>query len=241
MLEAGGKSFNLTLLFLVSVSMFGLLLSVVFVVNPPKLADDFAFRKSVAGSAFGAVCVLGIIGCLYPHSCSAILDFEKRDRNTPSSSKSQGQAFQGHHPTCGRFSSHVLRIGKRRFCATCSGLMFGAIVALFGIGTCFLGNGGMTGELPLLVSVGAVGVALGLLHPTVLRLKSFARFFASTIFVVGSFLVLVSIEDSARNTPIDLFFVALSVLWILTKVSLSKWEHQQICSQCSSQSCSAYK
>lgn len=237
MLGAGGKSFNLTLLFLISVSMFGLLLSIVFVVNPPKLADDFAFRKSVAGSAFGAICVLGIIGCLYPHSCSAILDFEKRDRNAPSSSKSHGQAFQGHHPTCGPFSSHVLRIGKRRFCATCSGLLFGAIIALFGIGTFFLGNVGMTGELRLLVSVGAVGVTLGLLHPTVLRLKSFARFFASTLFVVGSFLVLVSIEDSTRNTAIDLFFIALSVLWILTKVSLSKWEHQQICSQCSSQSC----
>lgn len=129
MLGAGGKSFNLTLLFLISVSMFGLLLSIVFVVNPPKLVDDFAFRKSVAGSAFGAVCILGIIGGLHPHSCLGILDFEERDRNTPSSRKSHGQAFQGHHPTCGRFSSHVLRIGERSFCATCSGLVFGAIAA----------------------------------------------------------------------------------------------------------------
>jgi hypothetical protein len=241
MLRTRGKAFSLSLLFLISISIFGLLLSIVFVVNPPKLADDFALRKTVAGSAFGAVCILGIIGGLHPHSCSGILDFEKRDRNTPGSSKSHGQGFQGHHPACGSFSSHVLRIGERRFCATCSGLVFGAVVALFGIGTYFLANIEMTEELPLLVSVGAVGVTLGLLHPTVLRLRSLARFLAGVFFVVGSFLVFVSIEDSARNTSIDLFFVALSVLWILTKVSLSRWEHEQICSQCSLASCSACK
>jgi hypothetical protein len=239
MLETGGKSFNMTLLFLVSMSMFGLLLSVVFVVNPPKLADDFAFRKAVVGSTFGAVCILGIIGGLYPYSCSGILDFEEQKTNTPSPSKSRGQAFQGHHPACGSFSSHVLRIGERRFCATCSGLVFGAIIALIGAITFFFGNIETTGELPLLVSVGAFGVALGLLHPTVFRLKSYARFFAGIFFVVGSFLILVGVDDSAKNTSIDLFFVALSVLWILTKVSLSKWEHQQICSQCSLESCSA--
>jgi hypothetical protein len=241
MLGAGGKSFSLTLLFLISISMFGLLLSIVFVVNPPKLVDDFALRKSVAGSAFGAVCILGIIGGLYPQSCSGILDFEKRYRNKPGSSQSHGKAFQGHHPACEHFSSHVLQIGGRRFCATCSGLVLGAFTALLGTGAFFLGNVGMTGELPLLVSVGAVGVTLGLLHPTVFRLKSFARFFAGTLFVVGSFLLLISVEDSARNTSIDLFFVALSVLWILTKVSLSRWEHQQVCSKCSSESCSAIK
>jgi hypothetical protein len=239
MLRTSGKSFNLTLLFLVTVSIFGLVLLIVFVVNPPKLADDFAFRKAVVGSTFGAVCVLGIIGGLYPHSCSRILDFEKQGRNTPASSKSRGQTFQGHHPNCGSFSSHVLRIGERRFCATCSGLVLGAIITLFGIGTFFFGDVGMTEGLPLLVSVGAVEVTLGLLHPTALRLKSHARFLAGTLFVVGSFLVLVSVEVSARSTLIDLFFVALSVLWILTKVSLSKWEHQRICSRCPLESCSA--
>jgi hypothetical protein len=239
MLRTGGKSFDLTLLFLITVSMFGLFLSIMFVVNPPKLADDFAFRKTVVGSTFGAVCILGIIGGLYPHSCSRILDFEKQDRNTPASSKSHGEAFEGHHPSCGSFSSHVLRIGERKFCATCSGLMFGAIITLFGTVTFFFGDVGMTEGLSLLVSVGAVEVALGLLHPTVLRLKSYARFLAGTLFVVGSFLVLVSVEGSGRSTLIDLFLVALCMLWILTKVSLSKWEHQRICSQCSSESCSA--
>jgi hypothetical protein len=237
--RADSKSFNLTLLFLITVSMFGLLLSIVFVVNPPKLADDFALRKTAVGSVFGAVCILGILGGLHPHSCSRILDFEKQDRNTPASSKSHGQAFQGHHPDCGSFSSHVLRIGENRFCATCSGLVFGAIITLFGTGAFFFGNVGMTEGLPLLASVGAVEVTLGLLHPTALRLKSYARFLAGTLFVVGTFLVLVSIEDAARSTLIDLFFVALSMLWILTKVSLSKWEHERICSQCPLESCNA--
>jgi len=131
-----------------------------------------------------------------------------------------------------------MQISESRFCATCSGLVFGALVALLGTGFWFLENVRFTGEIPLLVSVGAVGVTLGLLHPTALRLRGYARFFAGALFVLGSFLIFISIESSTKNTSIDLFFVALSVLWILTKMSLSNWEHQRICSQCSLESCS---
>jgi hypothetical protein len=236
---AGGKTFDLTMVFLISISMFGLILSMVFVASSSIPADDFAFRKIVAGSTFAAVCILGIMSGLYPTSCSGIFDLEREERNTPSYGKSHGRSFQGHHPNCGSFSSHVLRIGERKFCASCSGLVVGAVVALFGTGICFFGNVRLAVGTPLLASVGAFGVTLGLLHPTVLRLTSCARFLAGILFVAGSFLVFVSVENSARNTLIDLFFVALSVLWILTKISLSKWEHQRICSQCSLESCGA--
>jgi hypothetical protein len=63
------------------------------------------------------------------------------------------------------------------------------------------------------------------------------RFFASILFVVGSFLLLVGIDGAVKNTSIDLFFVALSVLWIMTKIALSQRDHQQTCSQCTTESC----
>jgi hypothetical protein len=235
------KPRNLSLFFLVFVSIFGLLLSVLFVFSLPNLGDDFEFRRIVVGSVFGAVCVLGIIGGLYPRSCSSVLDFQKLDRTAQSSSGLNVSTFKGHHPTCGCFSSHLLHFGERRFCATCSGLVVGAVVVLFGVGFFFFGNIGIMEADSLLVVAGAVGVAFGLLHPSVFRLRGVVRFFASTVFVVGAFLVLVSVEDAVKNTSIDLFLVLLSVLWILTKVSFSRWEHQQICSHCSLEACGAGK
>jgi hypothetical protein len=40
-----------------------------------------------------------------------------------------------------------------------------------------------------------------------------------------------------RNTSIDIFFILLSVLWLVTDTALSRWDHQRICSNCTSQSC----
>jgi len=243
MCAVSGKPGNLTLLFLVSVSIFGLLLSIVFAVYPPKLEDNFAFRNIAVGSAFAAVCVLGILAVLYPNPCSRILNFGKRYGHASSSRRGHESALRGHHPTCKGYSKHVLRIGDKRFCATCSGLSVGAIVVLAGIGAYFFGNLRI-GENPLmLVSAGAAGLVLGLFYPTVAPSfgNGFTRFFAGILFAVGSFLILVAMEEAAANTSIDLFFVVLSVLWILTRISVSQWEHQRTCSHCPSVSCTVKK
>jgi hypothetical protein len=242
MWAVNSKPRNLTLLFLVSVSIFGLLLSIVFTVYPPKLEDNFALRNVTVGLAFAVVCILGILAALRPSSCSEILNFEKRDRNEYSSRRVHESALRGHHPMCERYSPHVLCVGDRRFCATCSGLLVGAIVVLVGIGMYFFGNL-QIGEKPfILVLMGEVGVVLGLFYPFMPEFRNgFARFFASILFAVGSFLILVSMDEAVANTSIDLFFVALSVQWIFTRLSLSQWEHQRTCSQCSLESCIAQK
>lgn len=241
MKRVGSKSRNLSLIFLVFVSIFGLLLSILFVFSLANLGDSFEFRRVVVGSVFGTICVLGIIGGLYPRSCSSVLDFQKPDTFATGSSKLSMSTFEGHHPTCGCFSSHLLHVGERKFCATCSGLVVGAVAVLFGVGFFFFGNVEIIEANSLIVIAGAAMNAFGLLHPTFLRLRGFIRFFASIMFVAGAFLVLVSVEDAAKNTAIDLFLVLLSVLWILTKVSISRWEHQRICSQCAFEACGAGK
>jgi hypothetical protein len=196
----------------------------------------------MVGSAFAAVCILGIFAVLCPNPCSRILNFEKQDGYESSSRKAHESTLRGHHFTCEGYSTHVLCIGDKRFCATCSGLSVGAIVVLVGIGLYFFGNMRI-GETPfMLVSVGAVGVVLGLFYPLIPRFRNgFTRFSLSVLFAVGSFLILVGMEEAAANTSNDLFFVALSILWIFTRVSLSQWEHQRTCSHCSLASCTVKK
>jgi len=241
------KLHNFTLLFLVWVSFFGLILTVLLAVYPPNSKEDFVWRKPVVGSAFGVVCVLGILAVFFPNTCSRFFDIRKPEKSQNrflgfkrkvSISHSTSSTLHGHHPTCGHFSSHVFRIGGRMFCATCSGLLLGALIALAGIGMYFFGSWQMGQNAFLSVLVGAVGVVLGLLQsPLPILQKGVIRLFSSTFFVVGTFLILVSIEELAHNTSVDLFFVALSVLWLATRISLSQWDHERICSKCPLDSC----
>jgi hypothetical protein len=228
---------NLVLAFLIAVSIFGLVLSTFFVFYPSTVEDDFAFRNLTVGSAFGAVCVLGIFAAFFPGSCSAIPKFGKRNRREMGSWTIHETTLRAHHPSCENYSTHILSIGNLKVCATCSGLLVGATVVLFGTGLYFFGNLRM-GDPFILIVVGAAGVALGLLQSALPKFSGgFTRFFASILFAVGTFLMLVSVDEAAENISIDLFFVALSVLWILTKIVLSQRDHQLTCSHCSTESC----
>ena len=232
---------NFFLAFLISVSIFGLILSTFFVLHPSALEDDFAYRNLTIGFAFGTVCVLGIFAALFPSSCLAIPQFWKRNRYDRNTSNIHETTLRTHHPSCENYSTHILHIGNMNFCATCSGLLVGATLVLFGTGLYFFGDLRI-GDPSILVSIGSAGVAVGLLQSALPKFSGgLTRFFASTIFVIGCFLMLVSINEVTKNTSVELFFVALCVLWIFTKIALSQRDHQQTCLNCSIESCRRYK
>jgi RsiW-degrading membrane proteinase PrsW (M82 family) len=241
MLTLNRKFASLTLLFLIAVSFFGLILAVVFVVNPPEAQDDFALRKPVAGSALAVVCVLGIFAALYPTSCAGIVGLKEQDKTVHSFHKVRVKVLRGHHATCKPYSTHVVKIGNKIFCASCSGLLVGAVIVLVCVGLFFFLNLRI-GEKPFVpVLVGVVGVVIALLYPVVpVKFQNgFTRFFAGVLLAVGSFLIVAGVEEAAKSLSVDLFFVALSVLWLATKMSLSQWEHRRICARCSLTSCDA--
>ena len=232
------KHSNLVLVFLISVSVFGLVSSTYFVFNTSALEDYFAYRNLTVGSTFCVVCLLGIFAALFPSSCLSISKFWKRKRHGRPTLNMHQTTLRAHHPSCENYSTHILSISNIRFCATCYGLLFGATLALLGTGFYFFGNW-LIGDPTMLVSIGAAGVTLGFLQSAFPKFSgSLTRFFASILFVVGTFLMLISIDRAVKNTSIDLFFVALSVLWILTKIALSQRDHQRTCSNCSVKSCS---
>jgi len=88
------------------------------------------------------------------------------------------------------------------------------------------------------VVVGVVGVSLGLLQSSLPTLqKGVVRLFTGAFFVVGTFLILLGIEELTHNVSLDLFIVALSVFWLVTRISLSQRDHERICSRCNPESC----
>lgn len=240
MLALDGKLASIILLFLVFVSFFGLALALVVAAIPPKGQDDSAIRKPLVGSALGLVCVLGILAALHPDSCTGIIGFKNRGKTVHSFREPRAEVMRGHHVACEPYSTHVLKIGNRALCATCSGLLVGAVIVL--VGTCwfFFGSFPISGEPLVLVSLGAAGVVGGLLYAVVPSKfqTGFTRFLAGLLLPIGTFFIVAGVESASESLSSDLFFVALSVLWLSTKMSLSRWEHRGICERCSLGLCS---
>jgi len=227
------KRTELFLAFLVCVSIVGIVLSVLFTLHPAGAQDHFGLRKPVVGSTFCALCLLGILASIYPRSCSRVFSFDKDVKGENASNGWAGLSLRGHHPACGKFSAHVLAVGNRVLCATCTGFSVGAVVGLVGVGMFFFGPVSF-GPRPLIpLAVGVLGVVLGLLHSVLPGFRrGSSRFIASAFFAIGTFLILASAEGAAHNTSIDLFIVLSSILWLITDTTLSRWDHRRICARC---------
>jgi len=233
--------------FLMFVSFFGLTLTAVFTFSPHVPPKELIWRKPLVGSMFGAVCLFGILAVFFPNECSRVFGSDHKEKSWSRSygfrrgalvSSSNSKALRGHHPDCGRFSSHVFRVGSMIFCCTCSGLLVGALVVLVGVTLYFFGNWQLGQSVFLSTWIGMLGVINGLLYPLFpIVERGVVRGLSSSFFAIGTFLILVGLDELARNALIDVFLVLLAILWLLTRISLSQWEHQKICSACSSVSC----
>jgi len=238
---------NFDLLFLLSVSFFGLFIVGTLTFYPPAIHESSPWRKPTVGSIFGLICVLGILAVFSPKKCSKAFHRGKGEANLrktdrPEQERAGLQAtsqilnlriVHGHHPSCESFSSHEFRVGKRTFCVSCMGLLFGALITLAGTIAYFFSEWLFVTESSPLIGVGALGVAFGLLRFLLFNVRRrVLRFSLNTFFVLGTFLVLIGIDTLIQSLSIDLFLVLLSVFWLSTRIRLSQWDHEKICRAC---------
>jgi len=238
---------NFDLLFLLSVSFFGLFMVGTLTLYPPAIQESFPWRKPAIGSIFGLICVLGILAVFSPKKCSQAFHQEKGETNLrkthrPKQERGELQAashilklrlVHGHHPTCENFSSHEFQVGNRTFCTSCMGLLFGALITLAGTIMYFFNEWPIAMEGLLLIGVGTLGVAFGLLRFLLFNVqRRVLRFSLNTFFVLGSFLILIGTDMLIQSLFIDLFLILLSVFWLFTRIRLSQWDHEKICRAC---------
>ncbi|MCW3997625.1 MAG: hypothetical protein NWF10_03545 [Candidatus Bathyarchaeota archaeon] len=217
-------------------SIFGLIVIVYFSLFANSLEEEVAFHNIIVGSAFGAVCIIGSLASIFPNFCAKISSFKiKKILNT--SHSAEKAASRGHHYPCNKYLNHILRAGEKYFCATCSGLLIGAGIGI--IGSIWYFSGFFHVErISNLVPIGMIAVLFGLFQSIIPKMNgALARFFAGISLVLGSFLMLVSLDQTINNTIVDLFFVAISVFWIFTKINLSQREHRLTCLNCSIKQC----
>jgi len=191
----------------------------------------FSWRKPLVGSVFAFICILGIVLALSPMKWSETLSHRRRMETTVSSTRTSTvpSTVRGHHYDCGRFSAHTIRIEGHVFCAACTGLLVGAVGALFGTILYFFTGWESHQTGPLVVLIGVATMTLGFLQ---LKSGGLARSMLNAGFVLGAFLILIGMDESAGSLLIDLFSMVLIVFWLFTRILLSQWDHWRICRAC---------
>jgi hypothetical protein len=216
------------LLFLVAVAVFGLALVPLLLLHPNLHADQLPFRRPLVGAVYSVVCIVGIVAVFYPGKCRVILQKPdvSPDYSRPSASAVR---LKGHHPDCEKFSANRIKIRGSVFCAACSGLLIGAIVAMVGIVLFSLGFFNLgTGSLWVL----AVGEVLMLVGLAQIKMSGYVKMAMNALFVVGSWVSLVAADSAGQSLLVDAYVLGLIVFMLWFRILLSEWNNKRICVAC---------
>ncbi len=225
-------------------SLFGLGLIPLIVLRTMIDSPGLHSQPQIVGSIFIVICLLGAIVGVRPSSFSKSKTLNSSQVEIVDSQETelhkQEPAHQGHHYSCDSFSSHVLKVGGGVYCAGCTGLTTGAIIAIFGSLVYFFIGIPLFNE-HIVFWFGFSGVLIGLVQHRIYRKLSissgFVRFSFNVIFVLGAFFLLVGANQITGYLSVDFFIICVVLLWILNRIVMSKAEHQWICEQCSDISC----
>lgn len=217
--------------FVMLVSIIGLLipLSIVTPTDDP-IAVESIIRRSIAALAYAAVSFLGILAVLFPSACSGIIGVDRTTKEDPVTPSIQATRVLGvrlvhcHHLGA-QMETHELQISGKSCCASCFGLLIGAILSMMNVGLFAVHGWPSLMDLSCaydMYLLGATVAILGLVLGQVSRLGSRARFSISALFVIGTGFVLIATDTFSGSVTADLLAVLLDVFWILARLSLSR-------------------
>ncbi|MFW9983664.1 MAG: hypothetical protein ACFFCB_02920 [Candidatus Odinarchaeota archaeon] len=225
-------------------SLLGLFLLPLILLNPPPPIVVLPLQIQLIGIAFMIICTLGVIAGISPSHCSLTrkkkIQSHKESPAQTNSTQTISIRKEGHHPTCDHYSGHIITIKGSRYCAGCSGLVTGAIIAIIGTILFFFLS------FPIFYPeatfwLGFVFVTVGLLqHPLyqILKLnRGIIRFIINILFVVGSYLLLASLMQLTNSLILAVYLLLLILYWIFTRIVMSRRSHHLICSLCNRPEC----
>lgn len=167
---------------------------------------------------------------LFPLACSGVLGIRRRSIERLEGSEVRATKIlgflllHGHHSPGPEAMLHEMQVGAKRYCATCFGLLTGAVMSLAFVVTYALSGwpeyvGG--GAPYVLYSAGVVGVLLGFVQVLASGIRAWTRFMLSASFVIGTAFMLVATDVITADFLADVFVIALAVFWLLSRLGLS--------------------
>lgn len=213
--------------FLLVVSSFGLLVTASMWGQPVGTVGEFGGRKIVVASVYGFVCLAGMLVAFFPQPCSRAWGIHRPEdeyfnRLDARASRVFGiLLIHGHHPlTQQRSAAHELRVRGKSFCATCFGLIAGAITSLIIMAVYIFSGWTDTYAAHFLYVSGVGGVVLGFI-PVLIGIGARMKFILGAVFVIGTCLILIGEDVAATNLAADLVVILLAIFWLLSRMSFS--------------------
>ena len=234
---------NLTVISLVSISLIGLIFASLLLFFTPA-SEDFPWRRPIISSTYALICILGAVAVFFPRKCSRVVLLKNWETTSTMSYKTtqldemRATAFfgfkltHGHHPGCEGFSNHEFQIGKKTYCAGCTGLLIGASISLVTVSAYFFSQIQLDRVAIHLFGFGFITVLVGLLTPIFIAGRSAIRIATNAFLILGMSSILVGADTQLHNIQIDLYLIALDILWLTTRISLSQLNHERICAKC---------
>ena len=216
------------LLFLFAVCVFGLALAPVLLLQPSLQIFQSPFRRPFVSVMYSVICIAGIVAVFYPGKCR--MTFQKPnvfpDYSKPAASVVE---FRGHHPDCREFSGNRITVRGSVFCAACSGLLIGAIVAIAGIFLFSLGFFDLGWRSLWVLVFGEVLMLIGLAQ---IKMKGYVKLTANALFVVGSSICLIVTDMVGQSLLVDAYVLGMIVFMLWFRISLSEWNNKRTCMKC---------
>lgn len=187
------------------------------------------FQHQVIGVFYLLICLVGVIASFSPNAFSLTHSNRKNSHDLDTADK--GPMIKGHHPDCIPFTGHTLKIHNKRYCAGCSGLGIGGVIAvILSVGHFFLGWSSVN---PIsLFWIGVISVFVGLGQLYIDGGNPVIHFILNVVFVIGATLLIISVDNIRSSFQLDTYLILLILFWIITRIQVSTAFHKRICEKC---------
>jgi len=188
-----------------------------------------SYDKHFVAFLFIVICLFGISLAFYPRWYKR----SKTDKKTGNSDKQGNKAIRqrrGHHPDCDQFKKHILKIKNKTICAGCTGLALGSVIAIILMCICLFFK--ISYPVFFLLVLGLIFVFQIYLEIILSKRNAIIHTLSNVLHVLGFLLIIISIFEITGSVIYASIAILFSLLFFVTRVQLSSYRHNLICSNC---------
>jgi hypothetical protein len=220
-------------------SVIGGLLLVFFAAWTPTPTHATVLQdKLVVAGVFIIICIFGISFTLRPNWIRRLV--LTKDDTIKNHAEAFKRTFRGHHPDCKTFDTHRLMYKGKTWCVGCFGLFIGCLISIFLMSLYVL----LPFQQPrfilhLMVFLGTFVIMLVYLEVVRRNQHLLMHVLTNGMLVLSFFMITIGIVELSGKGEYGLFTILLCMLWLDTRIRLSKWHHSRLCDSCT-EPCKVY-
>jgi len=215
-----------------ALSVAGAVLLVVFVLITSAPTNTMVvLEKIVVAGVFIIICVFGVSFSLRPNWVRPFIS--KKDDTIKNHTNVLKRSFQGHHPDCKTFEKHTIIHQNKTWCAGCLGLLIGCLLSIILMILYVVVPFQQPPTISrLLLFLGLLVIALVYLEIIRGSQHSIIHVLSNGMLVLSFSFITTSIVELSGKSVYGFFTILLCILWLDTKIQLSRWHHTRLCSSC---------